>query len=260
MEPKESGSENPQAEAALPLADDSGSGGGTGVRAGESSLRMMLTLGVAGLCSGVAVVAIFLLTTPRIERNRAEALEAAIFRVLDGAVTRTAFVVRNGALARFEGASDAIPKEEAIYAGHDAAGKLVGWAIPAQGAGFQDTIKLIYGYRADTERIVGMEVLESRETPGLGSKIVDDAGFHSNFTELAVLPTLQLVKAGKSKPNQVQAISGATISSTAVVRILNAANTRWHDLIATQHAGQEAAAPDAPAVAQATSSPQQGKP
>ena len=38
------------------------------------SLRMMGTLGIAGMCSGLAVVGILLLTLPRIERNRAEAL------------------------------------------------------------------------------------------------------------------------------------------------------------------------------------------
>ena len=38
-------------------------------------LRMMATLGLAGMCSGLALVGIFLLTLPRIERNRAEALD-----------------------------------------------------------------------------------------------------------------------------------------------------------------------------------------
>mgnify|MGYP002065470792 CR=1 FL=1 len=37
---------------------------------------MMVTLGIAGLCSGLAIVGIFLVTQPMIERNRAEALEA----------------------------------------------------------------------------------------------------------------------------------------------------------------------------------------
>ena len=123
------------------------------------SLRMLGTLGIAGMCSGLAVVGIFLLTLPRIERNRAEALEAAIFRVLDGARSRVAFVMRGAALVRFESPDGGIPKEEAVYAGYDEAGALLGFAIPAEGAGFQDTIKLIYGYDAGAQRVVGMEVL-----------------------------------------------------------------------------------------------------
>jgi electron transport complex protein RnfG len=196
---------------------------------------MMGTLGIAGMCSGLAVVGIFLLTLPRIERNRAEALEAAIFRVLEGARSRVAFVVRGAELVRFESTNagvGGVPKEEAVYAGYDEAGALLGFAIPAEGAGFQDTIKLIYGYDVGARRVVGMEVLESRETPGLGDKILKDRSFLENFRNLAVEPEVVVVKAGRTRDNEVDAISGATISSKAVVRIINAANERWIDPVA----------------------------
>jgi electron transport complex protein RnfG len=192
---------------------------------------MMATLGFAGLCSGLAVVGIFLVTQPRIERNRAEALEAAIFRVLEGARSRVAFVLRGAELVRFESAAGAVPKEEAVYAGYDEAGTLLGFAIPAEGAGFQDTIKLLYGYDARAQRVVGMEVLESRETPGLGDKILKDADFLANFRNLAVDPEVVVTKKGRTRENEVDAISGATISSIAVVRIINAANGRWVDRV-----------------------------
>jgi len=188
---------------------------------------MMVTLGIAGMCSGLAIVGIFLVTQPLIERNRAEAMEAAIFRVLDGAKTRVAFVLRNGKLTRFESPSGSLPKEEAVYAGYDAKGKLVGFAIPAEGPGFQDTIQLIYGYSVAKQRVVGMEVLESRETPGLGDKIMKDPKFLGSFRDLAVKPEIVAVKGERTEPNEVDAISGATISSKAVVRIINQSNSRW---------------------------------
>lgn len=196
------------------------------------SLRMMGTLGFAGLCSGLAVVGIFLVTQPRIERNRAEALEAAIFRVLQGARSRTAFVAQGETLVRQDEANGAAAQEEVVYAGYDEAGALLGFAIPAEGAGFQDTIKLLYGYDAATERIVGMEVLESRETPGLGDKIIKDQAFVENFRDLAVDPEVVVVKDGRSRDNEVDAISGATISSKAVVRIINTANASWRGRMA----------------------------
>ena len=99
------------------------------------SLRMMGTLGIAGMCSGLAVVGIFLLTLPRIERNRAEALEAAIFRVLEGARSRVAFVVRGAELVRFESPDGGIPKEEAVYAGYDEAGALLGFSVATVASG-----------------------------------------------------------------------------------------------------------------------------
>jgi electron transport complex protein RnfG len=190
---------------------------------------MMLTLGIAGLCSGLAVVSVFLLTQPRIERNRAEALEAAIFRVLEGATRRAAFVLREGVLAAWESTETGLPREEAIYAGYDQDGALVGFAVPAEGPGFQDTIGLIYGYDAARSRVVGMEVLESRETPGLGDKIIKDEAFVANFRNLAVDPAIAAVKRGRTQENEVDAISGATISSNAVVRIINEANAHWRE-------------------------------
>ncbi|UCE87651.1 MAG: FMN-binding protein [Deltaproteobacteria bacterium] len=189
--------------------------------------RMMATLGIAGLSSGFALVSIHLLTQPRIERNRAEALEAAIYHVLPGASRSEAFVLRDGELTPFRDPEGRLPDEEAVYAGYDDAGEPVGFAIPAEGPGFQDTIKLIYGYDPARRRIVGMEVLESRETPGLGDKIIKDDAFVENFRDLAVTPELVVVKRKRTRENEVDAISGATISSNAVVRIINEANARW---------------------------------
>jgi electron transport complex protein RnfG len=193
---------------------------------------MMITLGIAGMCSGLAIVGIFLVTKPMIERNQAAALEAAIYRVLDGARTRVALVLRGGKLVPYESPDHSLPKEEAVYAGYDEAGKLVGFAVPAEGAGFQDTIKLLYGYDAATRRVVGMEVLESRETPGLGDKIIKDADFVDQFRNLAVDPKIVVVKGGRTRDNEVDAISGATISSKAVVRIINDSDSHWLDYLA----------------------------
>ncbi len=195
-------------------------------------IRMMTTVGVAGLISGLAVVGIFLVTKPRIERNRVEALEAAIFRVLEGAETRQAFVARGEGIAPYESSEGGLPDVEVVYAGYDAAGTLLGYAIPAEGAGFQDTIKLIYGYNSEKKRVVGMEVLESRETPGLGDKIIKDDHFVGTFRNLAVEPEIVLVKETPDRDNQVDAISGATISSRAVVKIINRSNSRWRDRLA----------------------------
>jgi electron transport complex protein RnfG len=198
-----------------------------GLSADVGPARMIGTLGFAGMCSGLLLVGIFLVTLPIIERNRAEALEAAIFRVLPGASSRAGFVMRDGELVPFESADGSLPKEEAVFAGYDAEGRPLGFAIQGEGSGFQDTIKLIYGYDPTRRRIVGMEVLESRETPGLGDKIIKDREFVANFSDLAVDPELVLARRGRSAENEVDAISGATISSQAVVRIINQTNERW---------------------------------
>lgn len=200
---------------------------------GEASpMRLVLTLAVAGLCSGLVLVGVYLVTLPRIERNRAEALRAAIFRVLPDTSRIEAYVLDAERLSPFESEEDKLPQGDAVYAGFREDGALVGYAVPADGPGFMDTIKLIYGFDPGRRVVVGMQVLESRETPGLGDKIIADPRFHENFAALAVEPSIVPVKRGaKQNDNEVDCITGATISSEAVVAILNRSSQRWMPLL-----------------------------
>jgi electron transport complex protein RnfG len=118
--------------------------------------------------------------------------------------------------------------EPVVYGGYDEQSDFVGYAVPAAGPGFQDTIAILYGFKPDTRRVVGMEVLESRETPGLGDKIYKDMDWVNEFKSLDTEPEIVAVKKGtKTASNQVDAITGATISSKAIVRIINEAQAQW---------------------------------
>ena len=69
------------------------------------------------------------------------------------------------------------------------------------------------------------------ETPGLGDKIAKDSAFLNNFQALdarlnetgnGLLHNIATVKHGKkTEPWQIDAISGATISSNAIGKMLN---------------------------------------
>ncbi len=193
-----------------------------------SSLRLAGSLAIAGLISGLILVFVYLATKPRIERNRAEAMRAAIYKVLPGTDSIEAFKLDASGLAAFEGKAGAPTKETLVYRGRDANDRVIGWAVPASGPGFQDDIVLIYGFDPARQAIIGMEVLESRETPGLGDKIAFDEAFRANFKELKLEPKLELVKKGeKTAPHQVDAITGATISARAVVNILSKSTDEW---------------------------------
>jgi len=186
--------------------------------------KLVITLTIAGLLSGLTLVAAYQITLPVIEANKAEALRRAVFLVLPGATRMQPLVWRNDQLL----VPDTVqPKEEAIYAGYDSTGAFLGYAIPSSGPGYQDVISLLYGFTPGERRVVGMQILESRETPGLGDKIFKDADFVANFRSLAVDPEIVLVKEEPGNPNEVDAITGATISSRAVVNIINAGNQRW---------------------------------
>jgi len=199
-------------------------------RPAPGSLRLVLTMAIAGLVSGVAIISIYEGTLPTITANKARELREAVFKVLPGVSGMQPLVFRDGALV-------AEPKPAAgdpvVYGGYDPDGKFVGYAIPGAGPGFQDTIGLLYGYDAASRQVLGMEVLESRETPGLGDKIYKDMHFVGNFHGLSVDPTIVAVKKGtKTRPNEVDTITGATISSKAVVRIINETHAAWSGQLA----------------------------
>lgn len=193
-------------------------------------LRLVATLTIAGLFSGLSIVIAYRTTLPRIQANQRAALERAVFEVLPGTVRLERLTWNGTALAA--GAAGQGALDESIFAGYDGAEKLVGYAVPGSGAGFQDTIKLIYGLDPTAARVLGMTVLESRETPGLGDKIYKDSKFIGEFRELVVEPVIELIKGHGDKDNQVDAITGATISSRAVVKILNQTNAIWRPRIA----------------------------
>ncbi len=99
--------------------------------------------------------------------------------------------------------------------------KTVGFCFKAEGTGFADKIELVIAVDATFEKIVGFNVLASSETPGFGDKIAKS--FYNNQYKGAPTEILNLVKKGDDKviDNEIVAISGATVSSTAVVTIFN---------------------------------------
>ncbi len=190
-----------------------------------TTTRLVLTLSLAGLLSGLIIVTIFEVTLPTITAYKAQQLRLAVFKVLPGVTSMKRLVYSDG---KFTPSDAELPEEEAVYGGYGADGQLIGYAVPAAGPGFQDTISLLYGLLPDERKVTGMEILESRETPGLGDKIYKDAAFVGSFRSLAIDPEIRAVKKGTSSaPNELDAITGATISSKAVVRIINQANNLW---------------------------------
>lgn len=204
-----------------------------------SSVRLVATLAFAGFLSGLIIVTMFESTLASITAHRDLILQQAVLKVLPGAVSLRRMVHRDGRLIVVEREQDG---EEVILGGYAADGSLIGYAIRGAGPGFVDTIRLLYGYLPEGRKIVGMQVLESRETPGSGDKIVKDAGFVANFASLSVDPEIVAVKKGKkSAPNQIDAITGATISSRAMLAGVKKAFTVLHADDAATGASADAA-------------------
>lgn len=202
--------------------------GGAPPSRGAAELYRVL-MGIAAVC-GLVVVFVYQVTEARVLHNQRQARQLAVTRVVPGSVRSVDLAFDPADGFRRASAGEAAT----VFAGYDERGVLVGWAIQAQGPGYQDVIRLLYGYSPSQRAIVGMVVLESRETPGLGDAIESPA-FAENFRRLDVTlegkrlaHAIELVAPGKKQhPWQVDAISGATVSSRAVAQIVGDSASRW---------------------------------
>jgi len=173
----------------------------------QAWLVLLLALGF-----GAALAAVQSRLGPRIEQNKRDETYDQVPRLVAGAVkerTRELKLKIGG-------------EERAVYKAFDGAGRHVGWVIKAAGQGFADVIELLIGLDRRGETITGLYVLENKETPALGNKIVEPA-FRGRFRGKPTARPLKVTKKPPRADNEILAISGATVSSESVTRIVNAA-------------------------------------
>ena len=102
-----------------------------------------------------------------------------------------------------------------------------GYAFPVGGPGFWGPIYGMAGVDPEATKILGLAFYKHSETPGLGGRISED-WFVDQFKGLPIY-TIEgnkniffLTPSGnKSSPNQLDAITGATNTSSAVEKFLN---------------------------------------
>ena len=149
--------------------------------------------------------------------------------------------------------TDADGNEQRVYLAVAADGTRKGWVLPAGGQGFADRIDLLIGLDADVSTITGLYVLDQKETPGLGNFITSEALFLNQFAGKsadAIQPLLVVKTDPATGTNQIKAITGATISSESVCRIVNQAIATFKEPIrrrALQGGEATSSAPPAPA-------------
>ena len=220
----------------LPMVEPGGSGDGPAVPPVEvesSSFRLVSTLSIAGALAGLIIVLVFQWAEPLIEAERARVLAAAVTEVLGGADRYVTVFMDEDGVYKAEPEADTTTLDERIYVGWDQDDNPVGVAVVGAKAGFQDVIRVIFGYDPDTGELLGMKVLESKETPGLGDKIEKDSTFVNQFVRVATL--IRGVKKGRERgeDDEVIMITGATISSKAIIDVINMRVEELRDPIAT---------------------------
>jgi electron transport complex protein RnfG len=193
---------------------------------GNTSKAMIATLGFVTALSGFLIVTVYQATKPAIEENKRLAIQKTVLEVIKGATAYKHFVINDKGelLAAAPGL-----KGTNVYAGYDAGGKLTGLAAEGRAQGYSGAVETIYAYTPSCQCITGVKVIKQTETPGLGDKVITNKDFVANFDKLdatvkgdALANAIVAVKHGSKKnPWEIDAISGATISSKAIAKGLN---------------------------------------
>ncbi len=160
---------------------------------------------VLALFFGLGLAYVQATLTPRIDANKLNDALAQIPQLVPGAA--------KGAQVDLAGAR--------VFKALDAAGAPVGWVVPASGQGFADVVSVLIGVDANATQITGLYVLDQKETPGLGDFITSGPKFRDQFVGKPVDGSLTVVKRAAAAPAEVEAITGATISSDSVTGIIN---------------------------------------
>lgn len=172
------------------------------------------------ICFGGALAGVHATLQDRIEQNRLDETLSQIPHLVPGADSGAP--AQAGGRRVYRALSD---------------DRQVGWVIPAGGQGFADRIDLLVGLNRDASRITGLYVLDQKETPGLGNRIVE-SDWREQFEGRPAETRLAVTKTPPATGDRILAVTGATISSESVCDIVNRTLAEVRPLL-QQAAGKE---------------------
>lgn len=178
----------------------------------NSILKLGLNLFVicavaAGLLAGTNQI-----TAPLIEQRNEQANNEARKTVLSDA---SEFKLLDN--SKYKSSSDVEVVE--VYEGLNGS-DVSGYTIKVLPKGYGGEIELMVGIKVDGT-ISGINIGNMSETPGLGAKAQEE-GFYGQYAQKPATE-LSVIKSGSAGETEIQAISGATITSKAVTTGVNAA-------------------------------------
>lgn len=157
---------------------------------------------IAAICTAILAVT-DMVTAPKIAENNEKAEIAARQLVFPDAATF----------------SDVKTGENATYVESlDESGNVIGYVFTSSSKGYGGEIRVMTGISADG-KVTGMEILAIEETAGLGMNAKKD-DFRNQY--VSAEGEFTVVKSGAGE-NEIQALTGATITSQAVTDAVNIA-------------------------------------
>lgn len=194
-------------------------------------MKDALILFAITLVSGLALGGVYQVTKAPIEQANIAANNKAYKAVFSEAET---FDPDEALTAAIPGCNEALAAMDFggvtvnnVLKAVDAGGNELGYVITSQSNdSYGGAVKLSVGLKEDGT-ITGIEFLEINDTPGLGLKAKEPA-FKDQFTGRNA-ESLSVTKTGSGDDTQINAISGATITSSATTNAVNAALYYLHN-------------------------------
>ena len=195
----------------------------------REKLQMILFVLVLGAVLTTALVSVDAFTKPYIEANEKRKLQESVLAVANIEYTEDtreqvfAESIEEKLFPDELQPKDAKEEEKVRY--YITSDKQV--IFEFRGSGLQEEIRGAIALMDDLDTIRGITIIKQAETPGLGGRI-SEAEFLSGFENKKLFPELLIVGEGKSSGiNEVDGITGATLSCDALEEMINSESQKY---------------------------------
>jgi Na+-transporting NADH:ubiquinone oxidoreductase subunit C len=167
---------------------------------------------------------VYLLTKPMVRLNEEVFLKTGVLSAAGIALPSSNAEIVSLFASRVEEVKTAAGEPAFYRVKTEGGGDIAGYVLISSGPGLWGQITATIGFDRDRETLTGIAFLSQSETPGLGARI-DEPWFKTQFRGKRG-PFTTVGEGEPAAENQFDALTGASITSTAVQSILNAAIAR----------------------------------
>lgn len=178
----------------------------------KENLKLGIILFVITALSGLCLGFVNELTAPAIAAN-SKISQSYLQELLPGTEKISDVTVENKDKADKLGVTEAFE----AFKGSES----LGYIMKVTSKGFHGPIDMLVAVSKE-DKLTGIKVVDQKETPGLGARI-GESKFSDKFKSKEIIKAITMVKTEAKNGNEVEAISGATISSKAVSSGINTA-------------------------------------
>jgi Na+-transporting NADH:ubiquinone oxidoreductase subunit C len=183
----------------------------------SDNLRMIVFVVILGMLLSAVILAANSFTAPRIAKNDELTIKRTILEAhaisyqqsnLEAAFTQNIDVVKKGQRTYYVSKNDDI-------------------AFEFNGTGLWGPIRGVICLASDLQTIKRIVIIHQEETAGLGGRLAEGK-YLSGFENKKFMPSIEIVNRRRAeKDNEVDGITGATLTSKAFERLLNAQVTEY---------------------------------